>query len=717
MTFLTPLLAGIAAAIAVPSLVILYFLKLRRRDLEVSTTLLWRKAIQDMQANAPFQRLRRNILLILQLLALAAALFALAQPQITANVGGGARHVLLIDRSASMQAVDGDPARPGEVTRLEAARKRALEVIDSLKEPGLFGEPGDQAMVIAFDTAAGVVENFTDNRVELRRAVEGIEAVDTPSSLVEGVKLARAFLPKRVQMDRTTGELITSDEQTEGGVTMHIFSDGALPDAGSVRTQKGEDVVNYYAIGSPEAWNVGITTIRADRAYDDPSRLSVYVGLQSTATTPKNVDVQLSIEGSVVRVREVALGAATVEVKDPNADAAPGEAQVTAAAAPSALRPATSGIVFTVDRADGGVVGVSLRVPGSDDGTVDALKVDDVGYLSIPPAKRLAVAVIGEGNLFLTQLLTRALTLARPPTFVPTARGQAFLTSREAAEHDVIILDGWLPELPGADGRPAPSLPPGRFLVFDAVPAPPFGLRDRGAGETTLVLDWRRDHPTLRGINFDSVVISEARKVELGDSGAVVLASGKDGPLVAELADATRRALVVTFDLRKSTWPIDAGFALFVAKSLDYLARDGAAEAVLTVEPGGTLTERLPQGAADVRVTLPNRSDVALTPSSVAEVNYGPVQRTGIYTVSWSGPAGPTDVTVSGRPRRAVAANLADAAESDVATRRTLPLAGDVVAAQTARGPATLSLWPYLLLALLGVAMLEWWVYNRKVVL
>ena len=71
MTWLTPMLMGVAAAVALPTLVILYFLKLRRRDLEVSTTLLWKKSIQDLQANAPFQRIRRNILLLLQLMALA----------------------------------------------------------------------------------------------------------------------------------------------------------------------------------------------------------------------------------------------------------------------------------------------------------------------------------------------------------------------------------------------------------------------------------------------------------------------------------------------------------------------------------------------------------------------------------------------------------------------------------------------------------------------
>jgi hypothetical protein len=51
--------APAGTAIAVPSLLILYFLKLRRREMLVPSTLLWRKAIQDLQVNALFQKLRR----------------------------------------------------------------------------------------------------------------------------------------------------------------------------------------------------------------------------------------------------------------------------------------------------------------------------------------------------------------------------------------------------------------------------------------------------------------------------------------------------------------------------------------------------------------------------------------------------------------------------------------------------------------------------------
>src|SRR3954469_3113752 len=129
MNWISPWLAVWAGAITIPTLIILYFLKLRRRDVEISTTLLWKKAIEDLQANAPFQKLRRNLLLLLQLLILGATVAAVGQPMLKARTQSGIRHLLLIDRSASMSArdatVDGQPA-----TRLESAKADALKLID-----------------------------------------------------------------------------------------------------------------------------------------------------------------------------------------------------------------------------------------------------------------------------------------------------------------------------------------------------------------------------------------------------------------------------------------------------------------------------------------------------------------------------------------------------------------------------------------------------------
>src|SRR2546430_632390 len=117
--FLSPLPAIIAAAIAIPSLLVLYFLKLKRREIAISSTLLWKKAIQDLQVNAPFQKLRRNLLLLLQLLLLAMLCVALSRPVSNYVPGAGKTSVILIDRSASMSAGDYKGC-----TRLDEAKRR-----------------------------------------------------------------------------------------------------------------------------------------------------------------------------------------------------------------------------------------------------------------------------------------------------------------------------------------------------------------------------------------------------------------------------------------------------------------------------------------------------------------------------------------------------------------------------------------------------------------
>src|SRR2546423_15108461 len=126
-TFPNPWTAAAAATAVVPSLLVRYFLKLRRREMAVSSTLLWKKAIQDLQVNAPFQKLRRNLLLFLQLLLLLLLCLAFSRPVTNYTPGAGKSTVILIDRSASMAAKDASGR-----TRLEEAKRRAKDLIASM---------------------------------------------------------------------------------------------------------------------------------------------------------------------------------------------------------------------------------------------------------------------------------------------------------------------------------------------------------------------------------------------------------------------------------------------------------------------------------------------------------------------------------------------------------------------------------------------------------
>src|SRR6266567_1169457 len=124
MNFLAP--AAFAFALAIPVVVVLYLLKRKRVVKLVPSTLLWQKFLAETQASAPFQRLRKNWLLILQILLLLLAVLALSRPYFATRAKPAQLRVVILDSSASMQATDETPSR------FEKARAEALKWVDSL---------------------------------------------------------------------------------------------------------------------------------------------------------------------------------------------------------------------------------------------------------------------------------------------------------------------------------------------------------------------------------------------------------------------------------------------------------------------------------------------------------------------------------------------------------------------------------------------------------
>src|SRR5215210_564893 len=124
MGILFPLAMGLLA-LAIP-IVIFYMLRLRREELAVSSSLLWRRALLDRTANSPWQRLRRNLLLLLQLLLLILLVLSLARPFLLAGAAATGNMVVVLDASASMQTRD----ETGGRSRFERARAEVSALID-----------------------------------------------------------------------------------------------------------------------------------------------------------------------------------------------------------------------------------------------------------------------------------------------------------------------------------------------------------------------------------------------------------------------------------------------------------------------------------------------------------------------------------------------------------------------------------------------------------
>ncbi len=159
MSFLAPV--GFAAlAIAVPIL-LLYMLRLRRREVLISSTFLWRQVVQDTEANTPWQRLRRNLLLFLQLLILLLLALALARPFITVPTISAGKIALLVDASASMTATD-----VGE-SRFAAALEQARQIVNNMN-------PQDIISLIRVADIAEPLTSYTADKNELRRAIDAM---------------------------------------------------------------------------------------------------------------------------------------------------------------------------------------------------------------------------------------------------------------------------------------------------------------------------------------------------------------------------------------------------------------------------------------------------------------------------------------------------------------------------------------------------------------
>ncbi|MGH2399578.1 MAG: vWA domain-containing protein, partial [bacterium] len=173
-----------------PLIVLLYMLRTRRQDVPVTTLILWQRARRDLAAQRPARRLERSLLLLLQLLAAALIVLALAKPQLSLS-GGQTPTAVIIDTSASMQATDEPPSRFATAIRLAqevvASAKGSIMIIDAGPRPQIvlpFSEPGaaraaldrmrptdgpgrlDQALTVALGQRVGGVrprvEVFTD---------------------------------------------------------------------------------------------------------------------------------------------------------------------------------------------------------------------------------------------------------------------------------------------------------------------------------------------------------------------------------------------------------------------------------------------------------------------------------------------------------------------------------------------------------------------------
>jgi Ca-activated chloride channel family protein len=271
MNFLAPIAFWFAATL--PIVVVFYLLKRKRVVRLVSSTMLWQKFLAETQANAPFQRLRHNWLLLFQLLLLLIAVLALARPYFSGTSKGGRILVAILDGSASMQSTDETP------TRFEKARKQALQLVETL-------HPNDKMVVLTAAGSTEVKQSPTSEKAALRRALDSARPSDSPTRLNDALKLAETLI-----QNNTSAEI-------------HLFSDGAADSLAEFES-KALPVV-YHSVGTRHV-NVGIVNLDVKSNPDNPAQRAVFATILNASTNDQAVQAELIFEEKVVGVKSLLL--------------------------------------------------------------------------------------------------------------------------------------------------------------------------------------------------------------------------------------------------------------------------------------------------------------------------------------------------------------------------------------------------------------------------
>ncbi|MEW6212369.1 MAG: BatA and WFA domain-containing protein [Acidobacteriota bacterium] len=258
-------------------IIFFYLLKLRRKRRIVPSVLLWQRALEELEANAPFRKLRRSLLLLLQLLALAAMVFALARPLISTRSLAAGSTVIIIDSTASMSARD-EAGR----TRLERAKELAREMIEGLSDD-------DRAAIIESSSRVTVRSSLTTDSAALRLAINDITETDAAGNLADALQLAEQIA------------------KTERDASIVIISDGGGSIAEATAQQKSTGVAVRFVRVGERGENIGIVAMNW-RATQGSMQRELFASIANFSDRDQSAGLELRIDGNLIDAREVVVG-------------------------------------------------------------------------------------------------------------------------------------------------------------------------------------------------------------------------------------------------------------------------------------------------------------------------------------------------------------------------------------------------------------------------
>ncbi|HVW24814.1 MAG TPA: VWA domain-containing protein [Polyangiaceae bacterium] len=395
MTFvgLSAAALGVTFALAAAATIALYILKLRRRPVAIPFSPIWQRVLRDKEASQLFSRLKNLLSLLLQLLLLGLVVFALGDPRPAAGAAEGRSVVVLVDTSASMQAVD---VRP---TRLDVAKQKVTELVQGL---GV----ADRMLIAKMDASTVPLSTMTSEPTELTDALAKVTATDTRADFARGLAFSLDVLrgAKRPEI------IVVSDGDLDAQAAAKGLDLGAVP-------------VRLVPIGKGGK-NVAITAFSVRRYPLDVSRYEVLLEVTNTTDAPAEVELSLLGDGNVVDVSRLSLK-------------------------PNERLPRIYADLGGASK----MLEARIRLA---DGTQDTLPADDRAYALMPERRRARVQLVSRGNTYLDAalLLDEYLDVTQVKPDAYRAEGAYDVTIFDGVAPAMPAAGGALYLAPPANGSP-----------------------------------------------------------------------------------------------------------------------------------------------------------------------------------------------------------------------------------------------------------------------
>lgn len=232
--------------ITIPLVILLYILKRKYREVQVSSSLLWKEAYKNTQANTPWERLKVNIMMILQILVILLLIFALMSPFLKFGGKTYKNLIVVIDTTASMSTLyDKDK------TRLEAGKQMAEDYIKSIKE-------NTNKYILAFNGGSNIeTKNTIDEIVQTYGSGDITSTLSYVRSLGEGLEEYEVLIvsDKKVDLGDIKGKVVSLANSGENAAITnlsHKYSENKMKVIATVKNTGNNDYTGDFSLYNGE---------------------------------------------------------------------------------------------------------------------------------------------------------------------------------------------------------------------------------------------------------------------------------------------------------------------------------------------------------------------------------------------------------------------------------------------------------------------------------